>query len=62
MGKWRGSITCMKTAILSMLMMLSTMTLRASDKTSFDLTTLLGETYHNCRIIKVTPGGTHRRL
>jgi hypothetical protein len=31
------------------------MNLRAGDRTPFDLTTMLGETYHNCRILKVTP-------
>jgi hypothetical protein len=45
----------MKTALFSMLMLLSTMALRAADRNTFDLTTLLGETYHGCRIIKVTP-------
>ena len=38
-----------------MLILLSSVPLRAADRTPFELTTLLGETYHGCRILKVTP-------
>lgn len=38
-----------------MLIFLSATSLRAGERTPFELTTLLGETYHNCRILKVTP-------
>src|ERR1700755_779728 len=45
----------MKGALLAMLIFLSTTSLRAGERTPFELTNLLGETYHNCRILKVTP-------
>jgi len=37
------------------LMLLGAVSLRAGDRKPFELTTLMGETYHGCRIIKVTP-------
>jgi hypothetical protein len=47
----------MKAAFLSLLVLLGAMPLHAGDRPSFELTTLMGETYHGCRIIKVTPAG-----
>lgn len=47
----------MKGALLAVLAVMGMMPLHAADRTPFELTTLLGETYHNCRIIKATPAG-----
>lgn len=57
----------MKTTVLLVLMMMSATGLRSlggDDQKPFDLTTLLGETFERCRIIKVTPDAitvTHDR-
>jgi hypothetical protein len=45
----------MKAALLVSLMVLGAVSLRGGDRKPFELTTLMGETYHGCRIIKVTP-------